>query len=64
MKKIFEKFFRSDTGEEHTNKGLGVGLWIAQEILHSHNSELKYRKDTKAKGKIGLNIFEFELETL
>lgn len=62
--KIFDKFYRGKTGEEFTNQGLGVGLWIAQEILKEHNSELLYYKDLKATGNIGLNIFEFDLVTL
>ena len=62
--KIFKKFYRGETGEDFTSQGLGVGLWIAQEILKTHNSVLKYDKDKYAEGDIGLNIFEFELETI
>ncbi len=62
--KIFEKFYRGETGEEHTSHGLGVGLWIAREILKTHNSKINYFKDNQAEGDIGLNIFEFELKTI
>ncbi len=62
--KIFDKFYRGETGEDFTSQGLGVGLWIAQKILKTHNSVLKYDKDKYAEGDIGLNIFEFELDTI
>jgi hypothetical protein len=61
--KIFDKFFRDDAAIEYTKSGIGMGLWIAQQVLFAHNSKLCYFKDNNAQGKIGLNIFEFELST-
>lgn len=62
--KIFNKFFRGDSAEEFSKEGIGMGLWIAQEILSRHDSKLFYNKDPRASGEIGLNIFEFELDTI
>jgi light-regulated signal transduction histidine kinase (bacteriophytochrome) len=59
--KIFEKFFRDPFGEEYSKQGIGMGLYIAQEILRAHDSELCYFKDVKENKLIGLNIFSFEL---
>lgn len=59
--KIFEKFVRDPSGESFSKEGMGMGLWIAQQILLAHNCELHYHKDPKGTKSIGLNIFEFEL---
>ena len=62
--KIFEKFFRDEYAETFSKEGMGMGLWIAQQILKAHNSKLCYFKDQKETKLIGLNVFEFELETI
>lgn len=62
--KIFEKYIRDKSAEDFSKDGIGMGLWIAQQILKTHNSKIIYSKDKYAQGKIGLNIFEFELETI
>lgn len=61
ISKIFDKFFRDESGKSFSKEGIGMGLWIAKEILNAHNCELHYFKDTKESRTIGLNIFEFEL---
>ncbi|WP_313803517.1 sensor histidine kinase [Flavobacterium sp.] len=58
---IFDKFYRSEAGKKFSKEGIGMGLWIAQEILKAHNSELHYHKNPNSIGSNGLNIFEFEL---
>ena len=62
--KIFEKFFRDESAKLYAKEGLGIGLWIAQQILEAHGSKLYYYKDLKETRPIGLNIFEFDLPTL
>ena len=62
--KIFEKFYRDESAIEFSKSGIGIGLWIAQRILETHISSLSYHKDPHATTKVGLNIFEFDLETL
>lgn len=61
--RIFEKFFRDESAQDFTKEGIGIGLWIAQEILKAHESKMHYFRDKYALGKIGLNIFEFDLQT-
>lgn len=63
-KNIFKKFFRDETAKEFTREGIGMGLWIAQEILKTHDSELFYYKDKRENRPIGLNIFEFDIKTV
>lgn len=60
---LFDKFYRSPSAECHTQKGLGIGLWVAKNILKFHNSILTYHKDRSEKSEIGLNIFEFYIKT-
>jgi K+-sensing histidine kinase KdpD len=63
-KKIFEKFFRDDFAKTFSKEGIGMGLWIAQQILLKHDSELIYYKDRKETRPIGLNIFEFDIKII
>jgi hypothetical protein len=63
-KRIFEKFFRDDPAKTFSKEGIGMGLWIAQEILKKHDSELFYFKDKKESRPIGLNVFEFDIKTI
>jgi K+-sensing histidine kinase KdpD len=62
--KIFEKFFRDKSAEAFSKEGMGMGLWIAQQILRAHNSKIHYYKDPRETRPIGLNVFEFELQTI
>jgi K+-sensing histidine kinase KdpD len=63
-KMIFEKFFRDDFAQTFSKEGIGMGLWIAQQILLKHESELLYFKDRKESRPIGLNIFEFDIKII
>lgn len=58
---IFNKFFRDSAGKNFSKEGIGMGLYIAKEILNAHGSDIKYHKITRDQRNIGLNIFEFEL---
>lgn len=60
---LFDKFYRGPAGDNHTHKGLGVGLWVAKNIINSHDSRLIYDKDRSEESDVGLNIFEFEILT-
>jgi hypothetical protein len=61
--RIFEKFFRDETGKAFSKEGIGMGLWIAQQILHAHNCKLYYYRDPREVRPIGLNVFQFEIQT-
>jgi len=62
--KIFDKFFRDESGIKFSREGIGMGLWIAQQILEAHQSKLYYYRDLNKTGPIGLNIFSFDLRTI
>lgn len=62
--KIFDKFFRGETAMSFSKEGIGMGLWVAQQILLTHESKLLYFKDRKEIRPIGLNIFEFNIKTV
>jgi len=64
QEKIFDKFFRDQSAKEFSKEGIGMGLWIAQQILNAHDSKLNYYKDSKSTRAIGLNIFAFDLPTI
>lgn len=62
--KIFDKFFRGETAKAFSKDGIGMGLWVAQQILNTHDSRLYYFKDKKDNRTIGLNIFQFDIKTV
>jgi len=58
LSRIFHRFYKSDTSRNktHENEGHGLGLNIAQEILHAHQSRIKaYVKDGE------ITVFNFYL---
>ena len=62
--RIFEKFYRDESGRNFAKEGIGMGLWIARQILESHQSYIRYCRDVNETRPVGLNIFEFELQTI
>ncbi|MBD3225553.1 MAG: sensor histidine kinase, partial [Caldithrix sp.] len=40
QKKIFEKFFRVDSGDVHKTRGSGLGLTLVQYIVEAHNGDI------------------------
>lgn len=54
--RIFERFFRVNNKKEYSIKGLGLGLYIALEIIKAHKGKL-WIESTEGKGA----IFSFSL---
>lgn len=55
--KIFEKHYRGANSEEYTKEGIGMGLFIAANILAKHNGTIKYIPEEKGRG-FGFNKFQ------
>ncbi|MCF8409320.1 MAG: HAMP domain-containing histidine kinase [Crocinitomicaceae bacterium] len=53
---IFSKFYRIGNEETRTQKGSGLGLFIAQEFLRLHGGSIQYQQNTPKGSIFKLNI--------
>ena len=56
---IFNRFFRVTGKDEQTYSGLGIGLYLAKEIMLRHNGDIRVKSE---KGKGSLFTFSLPLE--
>jgi len=48
QEKIFDRFYRFHDGVGHTYPGLGLGLYIASEIIKHHNGKINVKSEINA----------------
>jgi K+-sensing histidine kinase KdpD len=58
--RIFEKYVRGPNGEELNPHGMGLGLYLAQQIAEAHSFTIQYRA-TSPDGLTGTNDFFFQM---
>jgi len=44
-KKLFSKFYQTDSSDKRAKEGSGLGLYISQKILEQHNSKLDFNSN-------------------
>lgn len=54
--KIFDKFFRVPTGDQHDTKGHGLGLSYASEIVKLHQGAITVKSDTQTGSTFTISI--------
>lgn len=54
--KVFDKFFRVPTGDEHETKGYGLGLSYVQEIIRLHEGEITVESTNRIGTRFKLHV--------
>jgi two-component system phosphate regulon sensor histidine kinase PhoR len=44
-KKIFEKYYRISSGNQHNTKGFGIGLYYVREVLKAHHASISVESE-------------------
>lgn len=55
-KKIFDKYYRISSGNQHNTKGFGIGLYYVREVLKAHNASVSVESEP-GKGSRFLILF-------
>ena len=46
QEKVFAKFYRTEKGDVHNSKGLGLGLYYSQQIMTAHGGYIRVESAT------------------
>ena len=44
-KKIFDKYYRIPSGNQHDTKGFGIGLYYVKEVLKAHQASIEVESE-------------------
>ncbi len=47
FKRIFEKYYRISTGDMHTTKGFGIGLYYVKTVIKAHQGNIKVQSENQ-----------------
>jgi two-component system, OmpR family, phosphate regulon sensor histidine kinase PhoR len=47
FKRIFEKYYRISTGDMHTTKGFGIGLYYVKTVIKAHQGSIKVQSENQ-----------------
>ncbi|MAC82748.1 MAG: two-component sensor histidine kinase [Arcobacter sp.] len=56
LKKIFEKFYRTDKSRNKNSGGTGLGLSISQKIIHNHKGTISYESEENIGTKVTIKF--------
>lgn len=63
MNRIFEKFFRADNAKEMHEKGSGLGMFIAKNIVTKHNGNILIKSEQNKGTVVQIDIPLSQIET-
>jgi two-component system phosphate regulon sensor histidine kinase PhoR len=53
-KKIFDKYYRVPSGDQHNIKGFGIGLYYVNEIVKAHQAQIEVESEPGKGSKFSL----------